>query len=178
MSYVNYLEPFLRERRSLVIACHDCDTIDLDQRANGVFVHTCLCSMVNLDDTSEVSLIRYFIEDLACDQVILLGHTNCRAVKDILEMGRRHAPLRRLQRVITGAWTASACCIRHNMRIRIMTEQNIIHQVRAISTLPFVEEKINMKTLQVKGLCWDEASSTFNEICRNNIVFNDIVSQG
>lgn len=178
MSNSNYLEPFLRERRSLVIACHDCGMVDVDRRASGVFVHTCLCSMVNLDDSSEVSLLRYFIEDLECDQVILLGHTNCRAVKDILETGTRHSQLRRLQKVAAGVWTTPACGIRHNMRIRIMTEQNIIHQVKSIGTLPFVEERINKKILQVKGLSWDEASSTFNEICRNNIVFNDIVSQG
>lgn len=112
---------------------------------------------------STSAALEYAVEVLKVKEIILCGHTQCGAMKAILD------PERLEQLPYVNKWLRSAKRVREIIdtrygelsaeeRLNAAIMENVLVQLENLRAFPFVAEKLGKGTLAIRGWVWDIAT--------------------
>lgn len=142
--------------RAVVVACSDSRVspeILFDAGIGDLFV---IRTAGNLLDDIELGSIEYAVEHLRTPLVVVLGHTECGAVKAFVEGGEAPGHIRNLVESIAHEPEEQAAIRQSGKNLGNCIEANILHGVQQIrQDEPVLSNGINQQKLQVIPMIYD-----------------------
>jgi carbonic anhydrase len=132
---------------------------------------------------SEAATIEYAIEVLKVTDIVVCGHSNCGAIKALLQKGDlpqlravsdwlHHAEGTR--RIIEGNNTSMSC----DERLQLGVEKNVLFQVDNLRTHPAVAARLDAGRLRIHAWIYEIASGEVHQHDRDSGQFQSLVGEG
>jgi carbonic anhydrase len=171
------LTSLTREKNILVISCIECGIWFPEKEGMAVYVHTALGTTLQEEDALLKESILYYIAEKKCNQVIVIGHSDCKALYYILKAhpeDRIVFPLKSKLVALMGQHHIEIAP--RDMRSRMLMELNIVRQAEILMSFDFVQRSIIDKKLSVTGVTYDEESKRFNQVFFNGHTLNTLTT--
>ncbi|HEY3402919.1 MAG TPA: carbonic anhydrase [Ohtaekwangia sp.] len=166
------LKSTIGNQRTLVIACQECN-LEHEETA-GVYFYTTLGNMLYRYDILQQDIIRHYIEDKGCTQIIVCGHHHCGILDHILQDNTSRSVLNALQFNLIIAQKGSRL-IRSRVREQILVELNIIQQCNLLMEYDFIRERVEIGNLKIVGAIITPDDDVFQLYC-NGFSYNNLIS--
>lgn len=132
------------------------------------------------DNASESAGIEYALVALEIPAIIVCGHTDCGAMKGVLDPSKtREMPAVR-------AWLKNGNPARRDLKkmdlpeaeqLRALTERNVAHQLKNLMTYPVVARRVKAGLLTLSGWVYDIAHGKISELDQEAGVFRPLRAQ-
>jgi carbonic anhydrase len=130
--------------------------------------------------SGEGATVQYAVEVLNVEHIVVCGHSDCGAVKALLQ-----PPEKLLALDLVHRWVDQAAQLRHILQIRFghltgkdlqmaAIEQNVLIQLADLLTYPFVQERLRDGRLQVHGWVYHIISGAVTAYDRQRDGFTNI----
>lgn len=169
--------PLIGTERTVLITGMEFDITDpLDFNEN-VFVHFAKESRLQRYDTQQQDMLRYYVEDKKCSQIIFLGSMDHTLMDRIKSDYSIHSPLQSLRfnlQVLLKNNHESV--VSPAIKNQILIEMNVVNQCKLLMDYYFVSSRVEKKLLDIKGVVVDLLGDKLKPIFHNSILYNDILS--
>ncbi len=120
------------------------------------------------DASSSAGTIEFAVMELKIKNIIVCGHSGCRAIEVLRESDEKTSPMKQFHN-----WLNLAVPVRNNIqknfanetpeaRQRHAEEENILHQLQNIQTYPCVDQAVKDGKLNLHGWYYDIYTGTVN----------------
>ncbi|MCS6929871.1 MAG: carbonic anhydrase [Saprospiraceae bacterium] len=140
---------------AVVVSCSDSRVppeIIFDEGVGDLFV---IRTAGNLLGNLELGSIEYAVEHLGCPLVVVLGHTECGAIKAFLSGGECHGHIRDIIEALRQEKEEQQILQREGKNLNTCIEGNVIHGVTQIRQQPVIMEKMKRKEVNVVPMIYD-----------------------
>ena len=144
-----------------------------------IFVHRNIANLVVHTDLNLLSVLEYAVHVLEVKHIIVCGHSQCGAMKALLD-GKVPDDMLGLKTWFQHAEaTRKIMQIKHKQkegleRVRAATEENVLVQLNHLSTHPCVAAGISAGTLHVYGWYYDIGTGVIKQFDQSCSAFTDL----
>ncbi len=147
---------------AVIVTCSDSRVppeIVFDEGLGDLFV---IRTAGNLVSDLELGSIEYAIEHLGPPLIVVLGHTECGAIKAFLEGGECHGHIRQIVETLKQEPEEQYILQKEGKNLAVCVEANVIHGVDQIRQQPLIAEKMAQKQVGVVPMVYDVHSGKVN----------------
>lgn len=140
---------------AVVVTCSDSRVppeIIFDEGLGDLFV---IRTAGNLIGDLELGSIEYAVEHLGAPLVVVLGHTECGAVKAFLEGGECHGHIRQIVEALMQEQEEQQILEHEGKNLTACIEGNVVHGVAQIRQQPMIAKKMAQKQVNVIPMIYD-----------------------
>ncbi|HEY9046614.1 MAG TPA: carbonic anhydrase [Ohtaekwangia sp.] len=169
-----HFNSLFREEKTLIIACHELDEKDKKEWNENVFLISSPGNVLQRHSYLLQENFRYYVEDIGCKQIVVVGHNHPQAVEHILtdaSTSQLVADLTFNRKPLSQNYLMSKGALE-----RALLELNIIEQCNLLLEYDFIRERIKARLLTLIGVITASASADASQIYYNGIVYNNLVS--
>lgn len=152
---------------AVVVTCSDSRVspeIIFDEGLGDLFV---IRTAGNLIGDLELGSIEYAVEHLGVPLVVVLGHTECGAVKAFLEGGECHGHIRQIVEALMQEQEEQQILAHEGKNLTACIEGNVVHGVAQIRQQPMIAEKMAQKQVNVVPMVYDVHSGKVTVLNEN-----------
>jgi hypothetical protein len=171
------LMPLIGREKTVLVTGMDFDIADALDFNENVFVHFAKESRLYRYDTQQQEMLRYYIEDKNCSQIIFLGSLDHTLIERIKSDYSIHSPLQALRfnlQVLLRNHDESI--VTPAVKAQILIEMNVVNQCKLLMDYYFISSRVEKKLLDIKGVVVDLLGDKLKPIFHNSILYNDILS--
>lgn len=175
MNTVSYLKQISGNEKTLIISCIE-SCMEVESLNNEQFYrHTTLGNVINHDTFQEES-IRYYIESKKCTRIVVVGHTDCKAIKSILDDSLDSESIIALKSELQGLLINNhSHFLKTELHELLVVELSIIKLCRSLLQYSFIYERLQKEKMNLTGIVFNHTGIT-RKIFYNGIVFNSLIS--
>jgi len=169
------LNKLIGHQRTIIITCPECR--NYMHEINLPSAYFCLGGMLRRHDEHQKDFIRYHLAVYQCTRIIVAGHHHCGVVNKIHGVNATNisSPYILEWKTDTLLRGYSRQILQSDVKIRMMTEMNVLEQLQILSELHFVKTAIKSGTLSISGIVIDEERLHVKEIFKNGVIYNDLI---
>lgn len=132
---------------SMVISCFDsrvCPEAIFGTNDGHICVHRNMLNQVDLQDTSMMASLRFAVDVLKVQNVVILGHSDCNAVQKLLYLDKIQPEVR--------SWLAGTGARYRGETVDEAVKNNVTDQLERLQKIPFVEQAVRDGALNLEGM--------------------------
>lgn len=169
--------PLIGTERTVLITGMEFDIADSLDFNENIFFHFAKDSRLYRYDTQQQEMLRYYVEDKNCSQIIFLGSMDHTLIDRIKSDYSIHSPQQALKfNLQVLLRNHQGPIVSHAVKTQILIEMNVASQCKLLMDYYFVSARVEKKLLDIKGVVVDILGDKLKPIFHNNILYNDILS--
>ncbi len=136
-----------QEPHSMIISCFDsrvCPEAILNTHDGHVCIHRNMLNQVCKRDESMIASLRFAVDALKVENIVILGHSDCNAVQKLKNLSAAPADVR--------AWLERSHTSYRGDTVDEAVRNNVLDQLAHLREVPFVAEAVQSGKLNLEGL--------------------------
>ncbi len=175
MNTISYLKQITGNEKTLIISCIECCMDVENSGSNQFYRHTTLGNVVCENSFQEDS-IKYYVESRKCTHIIVAGHTDCKAIKSILNDSLNSQSIAFLKTELQGMLEGNhSKYLKTDFHELLVIELSVTKLCRSLLKYSFIHERLQREKISVTGIVLNSLGSN-KKIFHNGIAFNDLIS--
>ncbi|MDH4092218.1 MAG: hypothetical protein OEV74_02090 [Cyclobacteriaceae bacterium] len=171
------LMAMIGDQKALIIASGTSGLAKFHELNDMIFIHNMSGSVLQQHDPVEKGLIRYYIENKECRQVIFIGSIEQNII-DRIHNGNVQRSLGAGLKFNASVWLKKKTntILSMSLHDQMLTELVVISQCRLLMDYYFIRDRVESRQLQVRGIISVTPAEQFKSVFYNGVVYNDLIS--
>lgn len=131
---------------SMIVSCFDsrvCPEVIFNTDDGHICVHRNMLNQIDKEDFSMMASLRFAIQTLKIQNIVILGHSDCNAVAKLQHLDELHPDIR--------AWLDRTHTYYRGSTLEEAIKNNVLDQIDHLKTIDFVDETLKSGQLNIEG---------------------------
>ncbi|MBL6447741.1 hypothetical protein JMN32_15590 [Fulvivirga sp. 29W222] len=145
------------EEKTVMIFCNDCHSIAEVMGNENLIIHNLLGGLVLESNAHDINYLRHCIDEEGASQIVIVGHLNCQVLKHLLD-DVSGITLWEEARSYVEALSQEMVSLNLGLYDRgwHLMHRHVALQVKKLSGIPYISEKVEADKLIVTGIVIDD----------------------